>query len=36
MRVYFESNKDTKSFLNLCKIITKVIEENEKFKNQKF
>ena len=32
MKIYFEDDKDTENFLNLCKIIAKVIEENEKFK----
>jgi hypothetical protein len=36
MRICFEDEKDTYAFLNLCKIIAKVIEENEKFKSQKF
>jgi len=32
MRIYFEDEKDTCAFLKLRKIITKVIEENEKFR----
>lgn len=34
MKILFED--DEKAFLNLCKIIAKVIEENEKFNSQKF
>jgi hypothetical protein len=30
MRIYFED--DEKAFLNLCRTIGKVLEENEKFK----
>jgi len=31
MKIYFEGEKDAEAFLRLCKIISKVIEENEKF-----
>jgi hypothetical protein len=33
MKIYFED--DEKAFLRLCHIIGKVLEENEKFNNQK-
>jgi hypothetical protein len=32
MRIYFESNKETKTFLILCRLIGKIIEENEKLR----
>jgi hypothetical protein len=32
MKIYFEDEKDTYAFLDLCKIIAKVMEESEKFK----
>jgi hypothetical protein len=33
IKIHFEEEKDAEAFLNLCKIIAKVIEENEKFKS---
>jgi hypothetical protein len=36
MEIYFKDEKDAETFLNLCKIIAKVIEKNERFKSQKF
>jgi hypothetical protein len=32
IKIRFEEEKDAETFLELCKIIAKVIEENEKFK----
>jgi hypothetical protein len=36
MKIYFEDEKDAEGFLKLCHIIGKVMEENKKFKSQKF
>jgi hypothetical protein len=33
MRVYFEDRKDAYAFLRLCRLIGKILEENEKFKS---
>lgn len=32
MRIYFENKKDTRAFLQLCKTIAKILEENERLK----
>jgi hypothetical protein len=32
MKIIFEDKRDGTSFLDICRIITKVIEENERFK----
>jgi len=34
MRIIFENEHDEKLFLEICRIITKVIEETEKFKDK--
>ena len=34
MKITFE--KDERSFLKLCRLIGKILDENEKFKGQKF
>jgi len=31
MRIYFEDESDAKVFLKICRIIGRIIEENEKF-----
>jgi len=36
MKIYFEDKKDAEAFLRLCRIIGNIMEENEKFKCQKF
>jgi hypothetical protein len=33
MRILFEDESETKTFLELCRLIGKVLEENEKFKS---
>jgi len=32
MEIYFKDEKDAYAFLELCRIITKVIDENEKLR----
>lgn len=36
MKIYFEDENDAEAFLKLCRIVTKVMEENEKFKSKSF